>query len=53
MKPMKDELRRAFPRPDDRFCACVQDTLRDLNAQAAAGRSDLKERLTIKSQAPK
>ncbi len=44
MKPMKDELRRAFPRPDDRFCACVQDTLRDLNAQAAAGRSDLKER---------
>ena len=31
MKPMKDELRRAFPRPDDRFCACVQDTLRDLN----------------------
>ena len=44
MKPMKDELRRAFPRPDDRFCACVQDTLRDLNAQAAAGRSNLKER---------
>ena len=44
MKPMKDELRRAFPRPDDRFCACVQDTLRDLNAQAAANRSDLKER---------
>ena len=44
MKPMKDELRRAFPRPDDRFCACVQDTLRDLNAQDAVNRSDLKER---------